>query len=164
MPDDRHWLRQTIELAKQCPPSSTAFAVGSVIVDEHGELLSTGFSRETGPTEHAEEVALTRLGNQPPTGVTLYSSLEPCSQRASKPRCCTELIIEAGIRRVVFAWREPDHFVSNAESVHMMRGHGLDVVEIPDLAEAARAVNNDVLSELPGGATRLGKCEEEPDS
>ncbi|WP_226360987.1 deaminase [Pseudonocardia sp. ICBG1142] len=145
MPDNHHtWLRQTIALAQQCPPSGTAFAVGALIV-VGGECVSTGYSRETGPHEHAEEVALARLGT-PPAGATLYSSLEPCSQRSSKPRTCTELILDSGIRRVVFAWREPDHFVTDVQSTRILREHGVDVVEVPDLADAARAVNRSVLA------------------
>ena len=59
------------------------------------------------------EIALAALGEgwQAPPGSTIYSSLEPCSARASRPRTCTDLILAAHIGRVVFAWREPSIFV-----------------------------------------------------
>nr|WP_206443322.1 dCMP deaminase [Candidatus Protofrankia californiensis] len=79
------------------------------------------------------------------SSLTLYSSLEPCSARASRPRTCTEMIIEAGIRRVVFAWREPEVFV-DCEGAEIMRRVGLDVVEVPGLAAAVRAVNAHLLT------------------
>ena len=44
------------------------------------------------------------------TSATLYSSLEPCRFRASRPRSCADLIIAAGIGRVVIAWLEPPVF------------------------------------------------------
>ncbi len=150
MPDDHAWLQQTIALSTRCPPSATAFAVGALIVVDD-TCVSTGFSRETGPHEHAEEVALARLG-PPPAGATLYSSLEPCSQRSSKPQTCTELILAADIRRVVFAWSEPDHFVTDVQSVRILRQHGVEVVEVPELADAAREVNRSVLARYARGS------------
>nr|WP_240506121.1 deaminase [Thermoactinospora rubra] len=139
----RRWLRLAIELARRCPPSATAFSVGAVIVDEHGRELARGFSRETGPHVHAEEQALARVrpGDPRLRGATLYSSLEPCAKRASRPRTCAELIVAAGIPRVVFAWREPPTFVAGAEGARVLRAAGVEVVEMPELAEAAREVN-----------------------
>lgn len=145
MPDDHGWLQKTIDLARHCTPSSSAFSVGALIVVDD-QVLSTGYSRETGPTDHAEEVALARASDHPLETATIYSSLEPCSQRSSKPRTCSELILAAGIARVVFAWREPDHFVTDVQSIRFLRDHGIEVVEIPELAEAARAVNRWTLS------------------
>ena len=107
-PDER-WMRLAIELAWQCPPSPTAYSVGAVLVDADGDEISRGFSREGGdPVVHAEESALGKLAADDPrlAGATIYSTLEPCSQRKSRPRTCTQLIIAAGLRRVVIAWRE----------------------------------------------------------
>lgn len=139
---DRRWLRQAIELARSCPPSTTAFSVGAVIVDAEGELMATGFSREADPLDHAEEAALAKVAPDDPrlAAATLYSSLEPCGARASRPRTCTGLILAAGIPRVVFAWREPSLFVEG-QGVELLQAAGVDVVELPDLADAARAVN-----------------------
>ncbi len=51
-------MRLAVSLARQCPPSDTAFSVGAVIVDAEGAELSRGFSREGGdPVVHAEEAA-----------------------------------------------------------------------------------------------------------
>jgi pyrimidine deaminase RibD-like protein len=75
---------------------------------------------------------------------TLYSSLEPCRYRASRPRPCAELIIEAGVRRVVIAWLEPP-LLAVGGGAALLREAGVAVVEIPELAAAARAVNAAVL-------------------
>jgi pyrimidine deaminase RibD-like protein len=109
-------MRLAIELAWQCPPSPTAYSVGAVLVDAGGHEISRGFSREGGdPVVHAEESALGKLAIDDPrlAGATIYSTLEPCSQRKSRPRTCTQLIIAAGLRRVVIAWREPALFVAD---------------------------------------------------
>jgi diaminohydroxyphosphoribosylaminopyrimidine deaminase/5-amino-6-(5-phosphoribosylamino)uracil reductase len=144
---DLHWLTRAIELSKLCPDSQTAFSVGAVIVDADGSVLSEGFSREIDAHNHAEEAALGKLPADDPRlrGATVYSSLEPCGQRASRPRTCAQLIIAAGIPRVVVAWREPDLFVTACQGTALLTDAGIEVVELPQLAEAARAVNAHLL-------------------
>jgi diaminohydroxyphosphoribosylaminopyrimidine deaminase / 5-amino-6-(5-phosphoribosylamino)uracil reductase len=146
---DLRWLREAIELSRRCPPSPTAFSVGAVLVSDAGDVISTGYSRELDPKDHAEEVALAKAADDPRLArATLYSSLEPCLSRASRPRSCTELITAAGIGRVVIAWLEPPLFTSGGGAARL-RGAGVTVDEIPWLAERARSVNARLLDE-PG--------------
>jgi len=137
---DLHWLRQAIELSRRCPPSASAFSVGAVLVSDEGAVIATGYSRELDPKDHAEEVALARAAAVALSGATMYSSLEPCLHRASRPRSCAELIIEAGIGRVVIAWLEPPLFAAGGGAAALRRA-GVTVDEIPWLAELARSVN-----------------------
>jgi diaminohydroxyphosphoribosylaminopyrimidine deaminase/5-amino-6-(5-phosphoribosylamino)uracil reductase len=169
---DYRWLCEAIELSRRCPPSRSAFSVGAILVAADGRVIATGYSRERDPHDHAEEVALGKalaggpraapVGPPPGSagprdqagppagpgarlaGATLYSSLEPCAARASRPRTCAELIIAAGIGRVVIAWREPPVFVQGGGAARL-RAAGVTVAEIPGLAPAARAVNAHLL-------------------
>jgi pyrimidine deaminase RibD-like protein len=143
---DRGWLEHAVALAWRCPPVTTAFSVGACIVDADGALLAEGWSRELDPLDHAEEDVLAKLGPgyRAAPGTTLYSSLEPCSVRASRPRTCTELILAARVPRVVFAWREPRVFV-NCDGAERLAAAGVEVVELADLAEQARAANKHLL-------------------
>ena len=75
-----------------------------------------------------------------PHGSTVYSSLEPCGARSSRPHPCAELIVSAGITRVVFAWHEPPLFVTPSGAA-VLRAAGVEVVEVPELAAAARRPN-----------------------
>ena len=137
-------MRLAVSLARRCPPSDTAFSVGAVIVDASGAELSSGFSREGGdPVAHAEESALGKLTPGEPrlAGATIYSTLEPCSRRKSRSRTCTELIIAAGLRRVVIAWREPALFVADAQGYELLSRAGLTVTELPEFAADAAAPN-----------------------
>jgi pyrimidine deaminase RibD-like protein len=145
---DRRWLCEAIELSRRCPPSASAFAVGAVVVAADGTVLATGYSREGSPKEHAEEAALAKLARAGSglAAATIYSSLEPCRFRASRPRPCAELIIEAGLRRVVIAWLEPPLFAAGG-GAGLLRAAGVTVVEIGDLAAEARAVNAAVLGD-----------------
>jgi riboflavin biosynthesis pyrimidine reductase/pyrimidine deaminase RibD-like protein len=138
---DHRFLRWAIELSRQCPPSATAFSVGAVVVDETGEVLATGYSREQEDHDHAEEVALRKLGRDPRLRhATLYSSLVPCGARASRPVTCVQHILAAGIPRVVYAWDEPALFTVG-DGDDQLRAAGVTVTEIPALAGTAREVN-----------------------
>ncbi|MET7718541.1 hypothetical protein [Streptomyces sp. NPDC005407] len=77
-------------------------------------------------------------------GGTIYSTLEPCSQRKSRPLSCTQHILRSGLARVVITWREPSLFV-----LEILTAAGAAVIEIPELAGPARQAN----SHLPGIGT-----------
>ncbi|MFD5217513.1 dihydrofolate reductase family protein [Streptomyces tendae] len=141
---DRHWLALACELAELCPPSDTAFSVGAVVVAADGSELARGYSREGGdPVVHAEEAALAKVAPDDPrlARATVYSSLEPCARRASRPAPCARLILDAGVRRVVTAWREPDTFVAGADGSGVLTAGGAAVVVLAEYAERAKAPN-----------------------
>ncbi len=141
---DRHWLALACELAALCPPSDTAFSVGAVVVAADGSELARGHSREGGdPVVHAEEAALAKVdrADRRLAGATVYSSLEPCARRASRPAPCARLILDAGVRRVVTAWREPDTFVAGADGSGVLTAGGAAVVVLAEYAERAKAPN-----------------------
>ncbi|WP_063128705.1 deaminase [Nocardia fusca] len=141
--DHHHWMNRAITLAGLCPVVEGAFSVGAVIVAD-GEEIATGYSRETDPKIHAEEAALDKLDPADPrlSRATIYSTLEPCSERATKSRLpCTDRILAARIPEVVIAWREPSTFVEDCVGVEKLQQQGVKVVELPELAEAAMAMN-----------------------
>jgi ATP-dependent DNA helicase RecG len=80
--------------------------VGAVVV-KNGEVLATGFRGETGNGRHAEFCALKKINDDVDhvdlSDCTVYTTLEPCSQRNSpnKTACATRLI-NAKVSRVVF--------------------------------------------------------------
>lgn len=141
---DHHWLALACELAAECPPSRTAFSVGAVVVAADGTELARGHSREgADPVVHAEEAALAKADPTDPrlAGATVYSSLEPCARRASRPAPCARLILDAGVRRVVTAWREPDTFVAGADGSAVLAAGGATVVVLPEHEDRAKAPN-----------------------
>ncbi|WP_328770576.1 dihydrofolate reductase family protein [Streptomyces sp. NBC_00286] len=146
---DRHWLEVACELAAQCPPSRTAFSVGAVVVAADGTELARGYSRESDEVSHAEEAALAKLDPADPRlpTATVYSSLEPCARRASRPAPCARLILDAGVRRVVTAWREPDTFVRSADGSGLLAAEGAEVVVLPEYAERAAEPNRHLLGQ-----------------
>ncbi|WP_327285464.1 deaminase [Streptomyces sp. NBC_01205] len=145
--DDVTWMERAIELSRKCPPAEGAFSVGAIIVGADGEELAHGYSRETDAHVHAEESALAKLPADDPhlADATLYSTLEPCSERKSRPLTCTQLILRSPIRRVVIAWREPSLLVADCIGVETLQADGIEVVELAELASQARSMNAHLL-------------------
>lgn len=154
--NDRRWLTEAIDLSRLSPRTQTNYAVGAVIVDHDGTVLATGHTGERHSRDHAEEVALDKVaeGAGPElTRATIYSTLEPCTARRSRSKTCTELILTAGIERVVIALREPLLF-ADCRGVETLRDGGVEVVEISDMGHAVRKINSHVLDLRDAGGIR----------
>ena len=100
--------------------------VGTVIVDESGEVIGEGFYLYD-RVKHAETVALEQAGSRA-QGATAYVSLEPHAHHGRTPPC-TEVLIKAGIKRVVAPIEDPNPQVSGRGFAHL-REAGIDVCEI----------------------------------
>ncbi len=79
--------------------------VGCVIVHE-GRVVGRGWT-QPGGRPHAEAMALTEAGANA-REATAYVTLEPCAHRSSRGPACSDLLIEAGISRVVASLEDPD--------------------------------------------------------
>jgi pyrimidine deaminase RibD-like protein len=84
--------------------------VGVVIVKE-GKILATGFRGESGRGDHGEYCALKKLNETDLQGATVYTTLEPCSQRNPPKKSCTDRLINAKVARVVSGSADKDESV-----------------------------------------------------
>ena len=134
-------LRQAIDVSRRSQPCATSYRVGAVIVTRQGEMF-TGYTHEHSATHHAEQEAVAKAlaAGADLRGGAIYSSMEPCSRRASEPESCTQLIIRLGFAHVAFALYEPDRFV-DCRGALTLREAGIDVRAYPDLGGEVRAVN-----------------------
>jgi diaminohydroxyphosphoribosylaminopyrimidine deaminase/5-amino-6-(5-phosphoribosylamino)uracil reductase len=132
-----------IDVSRECVPVPGAYSVGAVLVGEDGREIARGWSRESDPHVHAEESALSKVPADDPrlASATLYSTLEPCSERRSRPRTCTQLILSTAIPRIVIAWREPSLFVDDCQGFENLVAEGRTVIELHEMAGQARAAN-----------------------
>ena len=81
--------------------------VGAVIV-KGGKIIGEGWHKKAG-CDHAEVAAIkdtVRRGNST-KGATIYVTLEPCS-KPGRVGACTDAIIAAGLRRVVYGSVDPN--------------------------------------------------------
>jgi diaminohydroxyphosphoribosylaminopyrimidine deaminase/5-amino-6-(5-phosphoribosylamino)uracil reductase len=108
--------------------------VGAVILKGE-ELVGEGWHPEYGD-RHAEAVALAGAGDRA-RGATMVVTLEPCSHQGKQPPC-TRAIIDAGIRRVIAAMRDPNPIAAGGGDE--LRTAGIDV-ELGVSSEMAAAQN-----------------------
>ncbi|MBI4644158.1 MAG: bifunctional diaminohydroxyphosphoribosylaminopyrimidine deaminase/5-amino-6-(5-phosphoribosylamino)uracil reductase RibD [Deltaproteobacteria bacterium] len=109
--------------------------VGAVVVKD-GQIVGRGYHRAYG-LPHAEVEALIRAGAAS-RGADLYVTLEPCNHQGRTPPC-THAVLNAGIRRVVIATRDPNPRV-NGGGAEFLQSQGLQV-EMGLLADQARRLN-----------------------
>ena len=139
--EDRRYLQMAIDESRKCTPSTSSYCVGAVIVTTNRKIF-TGYTHETSPTHHAEQEAILKAlaAGVELRGATIYSSMEPCSERKSEPESCSELIIRHEFRRVVFALYEPDCFVCCQGALNLRR-HRIEVSVDDTLSDQVRTIN-----------------------
>ena len=120
--------------------------VGAVIVDPNGEIVAQGFHEGK---EHAEVLALRDLSLKSPD-LTLFVTLEPCNHHGKTPPC-SEAIIESGIKRVVYATKDPNPIAQGGTD--RLASAGVSV-QFLDFKEAAFA-NRDWLTKIRLGRPRF---------
>ena len=113
--------------------------VGALIVRDQ-MIISDGFNGtpagfenicedETGHTKpyvlHAEANAITKVArsNNSSDGATLYVTASPCLE-------CSKLIIQAGIKRVVY-----HELYRMSDGLDLLQRAGIECIHIPDLSE-----------------------------
>jgi diaminohydroxyphosphoribosylaminopyrimidine deaminase/5-amino-6-(5-phosphoribosylamino)uracil reductase len=143
--DARHMARALRLAERGLATTDPNPRVGCVIAD--GErVLGEGFhARAGGP--HAEIEALRAAGG-PVRGATAYVTLEPCSHHGRTPPCA-DALVEAGLRRVVFAVGDPNPRVSGNGAARLAAA-GI-VVEGGLMEAEARALNPGFLSRMRRG-------------
>lgn len=108
----------------QCAPNP---AVGAVVV-KNQEVIGQGYHQAAG-TPHAEIHALNEAGENA-RGASLYVTLEPCCHHGRTPPC-TEAILKAGIREVIFGFLDPNPKVAG-QGQTWLNAHGIPCLLIPD--------------------------------
>lgn len=139
--EDLRELKAAIDESRKCTPDMGSYCVGAVVLTADGSRF-TGYTHETSPTHHAEQEALKKAieAGAVLRGATIYASMEPCSTRKSEPKSCTQLILEHGLKRVVFACYEPSKFV-RCDGACTLRAAGVDVRVYPGLADEVLKIN-----------------------
>lgn len=104
-PGDRRAMARALSLARRGRYTVAPNPMVGAVVTNGGEIVGEGWHRRAGG-EHAEAAALAAAGNAALDG-TLYVTLEPCNHHGRTPPCA-DRVIESGVKRVVFAHRDPN--------------------------------------------------------
>ena len=134
--DDLRMMRRALALARMgIGHASPNPSVGCVLV-KGGRIIGEAFHRYA-ERDHAEVRAVRQAGARA-RGATAYVSLEPCAHQGRTPPCA-DLLIEAGIRRVVVPMLDPNPLVIG-RGVERLRAAGIQVDVGMMQAEAGRVV------------------------
>jgi len=126
--EDERYMALALELARaRLGKTAPNPSVGCVIVAD-GVIVGEGVTG-IGGRPHAEEIALKAAGDRA-KDATAYVTLEPCNARSAGALSCSQLLVQAGVSRVVVACEDPHplgaHGVSRlgAAGVEVMLGVG----------------------------------------
>ncbi len=136
---DEQFMRKALSLAKKglswTRPNPL---VGAVIVKE-GKIIRQGYHTKFG-FPHAEVEALQsahRLDHSI-EGATLYVTLEPCCHFGKTPPC-VHAIIQAGIKKVVCSYLDPNPLVAG-KGRDILQKHGIEV-DVGVLEQESKQLN-----------------------
>jgi diaminohydroxyphosphoribosylaminopyrimidine deaminase/5-amino-6-(5-phosphoribosylamino)uracil reductase len=130
-------MRRALALA-QTPgvPLGPNPRVGCVLIEADGRPVAEGFHRGAG-TPHAEADALSSAGDAA-RGTTALVTLEPCNH-TGRTGPCAQALIEAGVRRVVFAQPDPNPLAAGGAARLLAAGVETDAGLLVD---EARDINH----------------------
>ena len=135
MPTHEQYMQQAIELAQRASGlTSPNPLVGAVIV-RNDKIVGEGWHHKAG-LPHAEVEAINNA-NGKTDNATIYVSLEPCSHHGKTPPC-TEAIIKAGIKKVVYATKDINKEAEGGS--RLLRNAGIEVIE--NICEQAALYTN----------------------
>lgn len=108
---DEEYMLEAIRLAQasRALPYPNPWVGCVVLQPTDGKIVGRGSHRGPG-TNHAEIEALKQAGARA-QGAVLYVTLEPCCHFGKTPPC-TDAILKAGIRKVIYALRDPNPLVA----------------------------------------------------
>lgn len=119
---DAVYMARAIELAKKgCWTTDPNPSVACVLV-KNDQIIAEGWHIKAG-SDHAEVIALKQASNANQS--IAYVTLEPCSHTGKTGPCC-DVLIAAGVKRVVVAMQDPNPLVAG-HGIKKMRAAGLQV-------------------------------------
>ncbi len=135
-PAEQRAMRRALELASTPGvPLGPNPRVGCVLLGAEGTEVAEGYHRGAG-TPHAEAAALAEAGPDA-RGATAVVTLEPC-HHTGRTGPCSQALLDAGVRRVVFAQPDANPVAAGGEAA--LRAAGVSV-EYGLLEREARALN-----------------------
>lgn len=133
---DQQFMLRAMELARRgLYTTDPNPRVGCVLVSE-GRIIAEAWHQRAGEP-HAERLALAEAGAAARDS-TCYVTLEPCSH-TGRTGPCADALIDAGVRRVVAAMRDPNPLVAG-QGLERLRDAGVEV-ECGLLEPQARELN-----------------------
>ncbi len=140
-------MARAIDLARHALGSTSPNPAVGAVITRDGVIVGEGYTLPPGQ-RHAEIGALQQAGAAA-RGATLYCTLEPCCHHGRTPPC-TDAIIDAGVKRVVYAVGDPNPRVSGGgESALQAAGVTVEMEPEPRAEELYEAFAKHITTGLP---------------
>ncbi len=133
---DEKYIEMALKLAEKARGKTSPNPMVGAVIIKNNRVVGQGFHRKAG-TAHAERVALRKAGKLA-NNSTIYVSLEPCCH-VGRTDPCTDAIIKAGVKKVVYAIKDPNPIV-NGCGIKCLRKAGIEIVGNV-LAKQAKRLN-----------------------
>jgi len=121
--DDTFFMKMALDLAEKGRGFTSPNPMVGAVVVKDGKVVGKGYHEAAGKA-HAEINAIDDA-KMNAKGAVLYVTLEPCNHFGKTPPC-TEKIIDAGIKRVVSAMKDPNPDVKGGGAGYL-RNNGIEV-------------------------------------
>jgi diaminohydroxyphosphoribosylaminopyrimidine deaminase / 5-amino-6-(5-phosphoribosylamino)uracil reductase len=121
---DKKIMKRLLQIAEKKKGISNPNPFTAAAVVKDGAIIAEGSHNKFG-TPHAEALALIEAGKKA-VGSKLYVNLEPCTHWGNNPPC-TDLIIKAGIKEVVYAIKDPNPDVKRNPAKKILTNAGIKV-------------------------------------
>jgi len=145
MSKDENYLNKCFDLALKGKGLVSPNPLVGCVITKDSQLIASGYHKKFG-SYHAEVDALLKLSKNKDSvsedcahGATMYLNLEPCNHYGKQPPC-TEAIIKAGIKHVIFSMKDPNPLVTKNDSIKILKKANVKV-SFGLLSEEAKRLN-----------------------
>ncbi|MCD6385859.1 bifunctional diaminohydroxyphosphoribosylaminopyrimidine deaminase/5-amino-6-(5-phosphoribosylamino)uracil reductase RibD [Candidatus Sumerlaeota bacterium] len=122
-PLDKRYMKRALSLAEKARGRTSPNPMVGAVIAKGNSIIAEAYHKRAG-LPHAEIIALRKAGLRA-RNATLYVTLEPCTHYGRTPPC-VDAIIQAGIKRVVVATKDPNPLV-NGKGIIKLRRAGIQV-------------------------------------
>lgn len=122
-------------------------SVGAIAV-QNNVIIAQAWHQGAG-MPHAEKLLLDKIPKNS-KGVSLYVTLEPCNHWGKTPPC-VNAIINHGIDRVVYAFKDPNPVVAANNTPELLKKHKIDAIycEVPEVTKFYESYQHWVINKTP---------------
>lgn len=132
--EHKFFMQQALNLASKARGMTTPNPMVGAIIVKDSKIIAKDYHRKAGKP-HAEALTISKAKERARDSV-LYVTLEPCCHKIKKTPPCTKGIINAGIKKVIVAMKDPNPKVSG-KGIKELKKYGIEVFEgiLKDKAE-----------------------------